>query len=138
MFANKRVDRVKVRRHDDMIVDEGSQRHQEDRAVQYTHEMPDDTAEASARVLIRMVPLVYGVLLGGLTGNLPLGLSVGIILSMALDMRMGDKSFFLPLLRPLFERACPLLAAAAHGLSTVISRVGLSAPSVLRNLTCGA
>ena len=138
MFAHKRSDRVQVRRHhDDTTVDEALHRHSEDRAVQYTHQMSDDTAEASARVLIRAVPLVYGVLLGGLTKNLPLGLSLGIILSMGLDMRMGDKSFFLPLFRPLFERGCPLLAAMAHGLATLIRRAGIPAPSALRNLNCG-
>lgn len=74
-----------------------------DQYVHYTHEMTDDTAEASARFLIRGVPLVYGALLGGLIGNLFLGVCLGIALMVGLDMRMGEQSFFRPLLLPLLR-----------------------------------
>jgi hypothetical protein len=72
----------------------------QDQYVHYTHEMTNDTAEASARALMRIVPLAYGVLLGGLTESMFLGLSVGLALSLAADVAMADKSIF----RGLFRR----------------------------------
>ena len=74
-----------------------------DQYVHYSHEMTDDTAEASARFLIRGVPLVYGALLGGLIGDFYLGVCLGIALMVALDTRMGKQSLFRPLLRPLLN-----------------------------------
>ena len=73
-----------------------------DHYVHYTHEMSDDTAEASARFLIRGVPVVYGALLGGLVGNLFFGVALGAALMIGLDMRMGTQSMFKPLLGRLF------------------------------------
>ena len=72
-----------------------------DQYVQYNHEMTDDTAEASARTLIRMVPLVYGGLVGGIMGVVPLGLAIGLATTMALDIKMGRHSITLRLLKPL-------------------------------------
>ena len=72
-----------------------------DQYVQYNHEMTDDTAEASARTLIRAVPLVYGGLVGGIVGIVPLGLAIGLATTMALDLKMGRHSITLRLLRPL-------------------------------------
>ena len=75
----------------------------QDRYVQYNHEMSDDTAEASARTLIRTVPLVYGGLVGGVVGDMPLGLAIGLATTVALDLKMRDHSITLRLFRPLLK-----------------------------------
>jgi hypothetical protein len=107
------------------------------RYVKLSHKMPDETAEASARALIRTVPMVYGVLLGLVLSNWPVGIAMGSVLTIALDMRMGRHSFFLPLLGPLLAPLCPLVDGIAHGLAWVIRSVGLRAPSFLANMHCG-
>ena len=108
-----------------------------DQYGQYTHEMPDDTAEASARVLIRAVPLIYGGLLGGLMSNIVLGLSLGLVMTMALDLRMGDKSFFRVILAPVMRRSCPVIGALAPRVARAIEGLGLPVPAVLRDVRCG-
>lgn len=75
-----------------------------DRYVHYSHEMTEDTAEASARVLIRAVPLAYGLLLGGLINDLVLGGVLGGMLSIGLDLQMRDQSIFAPWIKPLLKR----------------------------------
>ncbi|MGB5450624.1 MAG: hypothetical protein WBM71_02190 [Sedimenticolaceae bacterium] len=109
-----------------------------DKYVRYSHEMTDDTAEASARALTRAVPVIYGLLLGALIENLLLGASLGVVLSIALDSRMGRDSLSLPLLRPLFVSACPAIAAIMHGLARVIRAIRLPVPSSWDDMPCGA
>ncbi|MGB5201255.1 MAG: hypothetical protein WBN68_04805 [Sedimenticolaceae bacterium] len=116
---------------------EGVAQPHRDQYGQYTHEMPDETAEASARLLIRAVPLIYGGLLGGLMSNILLGLSLGLVLTMALDLRMGDKSFFRVILTPVMRRGCPLIGALVSRGARVIEGLGLPVPAVLRDLRCG-
>ena len=101
-----------------------------DRYVRLSHEMPDDTAEASARMLIRTVPMIYGALLGGVLGNMPIGVSMGFALTVGLDMRMGKNSLFLPLLGPVLSPLCPVIDAIARGLARTLQRFGLPAPSL--------
>lgn len=108
-----------------------------DKHVRYSHEMTDDTAEASARVLARTVPIVYGFLFGALIDNLLFGVSLGLVLSIALDSRMGRDSLSLPLLRPLLASACPAVAAITHGLAWVMQAVGLPVPSSWDDMPCG-
>jgi len=108
----------------------------QDRCVQLSHEMPDETAEASARTLIRTVPVVYGILLGVVLSNMLVGIAMGSALTVALDMRMGKHSFFLPLLGPALSPLCPLMDGIAHGLAWLLKAVGLPAPSFLVNMRC--
>jgi hypothetical protein len=107
-----------------------------DQYVHYSHEMNGDTAESSARTLIRAVPLVYGALLGGLVGSIPLGLSFGLLMSLAFDLRMGNKSISRPVLRPVFRVVCPILSPLLRGLITGFDRVRLPVPADLRNHRC--
>jgi hypothetical protein len=100
--------------------------------------MTDDTAEASARLLTRAVPIVYGALFGALIDNLLLGTSLGILLSIALDSRMGAFSLFLPVLRPLLAGACPVVAVILRGLARLVQTIGLPAPSSWAKWPCGA
>ena len=108
----------------------------QDRYVHFSHEMPDETAEASARTLIRTVPMIYGVLLGGILGNMLIGVSMGLALTIALDMRMASYSWFLPLLGPVLAPFCPVINAIAHGLAKLLRAVGLPAPAFLAALDC--
>ena len=48
-----------------------------DQYVEYSHELSEDSAEATSRALVRFVPLAYGGLLGGLTEAMPLGILGG-------------------------------------------------------------
>lgn len=109
-----------------------------DRHVQYSHEMSDETAEASSRTLIRIVPLVYGALLGGLIDDILLGVSLGMVLSIALDSRMGRQSLSLGLLRPLVSAGCPAISAIARGLALALRFIGLRAPLPWRDMRCEA
>ena len=118
-------------------VGSGKTRHQ-DQYVHYTHQMPDETAEASARVLIRLVPLIYGALMGGLYGNLLAGVLLGLLVSALLDYRMWDRSLLRPVSRRCAATGCPLVAAAARGLASLVGAIGLPAPSVMRQMRCDA
>lgn len=71
-----------------------------DQYVHYTHELPALGAESATRVLVRVVPLIYGALLGHLIGAITVGIALGAVLSMAFDIGMGQDS----LLRGLYRR----------------------------------
>lgn len=116
---------------------EAIKRPYQDRCVRYSHEMPAETAEASARALIRTVPLIYGVLLGGILDHMPIGASMGFALAVALDMRMGRNSLFLPILGPAFAYLCPSVEGIAHGLAKAFRAVGLPVPAILADVHCG-
>jgi hypothetical protein len=109
-----------------------------DRYVRYSHEMSEDTAEASARTLIRTVPLIYGVLLGGVLGNMLIGISMGFALAVALDMRMGRNSFFLPIFGPALVPLRALADDIAHRLAKALRAVGLPVPAILADSHWGA
>jgi hypothetical protein len=109
-----------------------------DQHVEYTHELPDDTSEATSRSLIRVVPLAYGGLLGGLVDNMLLGVSVGATASAAFDLHMGEHSIARPAWQWLVNKACPAVAAAANGLAAIIGHLGLkSLATALSRVRCG-
>jgi len=110
----------------------------EDQYAHHTHELPEDSAEASSRTLVRIVPVAYGGLLGGLADNLMLGLAGGMALGGAFDLFMGDKSLLRDLGARLSLRACPAMAAAARLLVTLIGRLGLGVPVFLSEIRCGS
>ena len=102
MLTDKQVDKVASIATDELEVDEfvsSSDRSHHDRFARHTHELPDESSEATSRALIRVVPLAYGALLGSLADSLLLGLSAGAILSTAFDLWMGSNSLVLSLLR---------------------------------------
>ncbi len=115
---------------------EGVAQPHRDQYGHYTHEMPEDTAEASARLLIRAVPLIYGGLLGGLMSNIFLGLSLGLVLTMALDVRMGNKSIFRGFFTPVLRRSCPVIRWLVIRLEQGLQNIGLQVPAALRDLRC--
>ena len=108
----------------------------QDHYVHYTHQMSDETAEAWARALIRLVPLVYGALMGGLYGSLTVGLLLGLVVSLALDYRMWHNSLSRPLLRRCAATGCPVVAAAVRGFARAIAAIGLPVPGTLRRMHC--
>ncbi|MDJ0740980.1 MAG: hypothetical protein QNJ91_14790 [Gammaproteobacteria bacterium] len=105
--------------------------------MHYSHEMTEDTAESAARALIRAVPLVYGGLLGGLIGSLGLGIALGLTMSGALDWRMGEKSLFRQLLRPLAVTGCPYLSWLMRGIARGLSLMHLPVAAKYFDLHCG-
>jgi len=126
---------------DELEIDEFTakpQANHEDQYAHHTHELPEDSAEASSRTLVRIVPVAYGGLLGGLADNLALGLAGGVVLSGAFDLYMGDKSMLRVLGARLSPRVCPAIAAAARLLAAVIGRLGLAVPVSLSEMRCGA
>lgn len=56
------------------------------------HDLSESSAEAASRLMIRTVPLVYGVLLGHLSDHLLVGTLIGGLASAALDLYMGEDS----------------------------------------------
>ncbi len=107
-----------------------------DQYVQYSHQMTAGTADSSARTLTRLVPLIYGALLGGLVGSVALGMVFGLLMSAALDIRMGDKSIGRPLLRPVFRLACPFVLPLLRALGIAGSGPRLPVPAGLRDARC--
>ena len=102
MLTEKQVDEVAPIVTDEIEVDAfvaPSNRAHHDRYAHHTHELPEESSEATSRALIRVVPLIYAALLGGLADSLLLGLSAGVILSVAFDLSMGANSLVLALLR---------------------------------------
>lgn len=109
-----------------------------DQYATFTHEVPEETSEAASRVLIRVVPVTYGLLLGGLAGHIVIGLAVGLMVTAFLDLRMGADSLARDASQWLAARVCPGVAAVAHGVAAAIRRTGLKAPAFLTNLRCSA
>jgi hypothetical protein len=110
-----------------------------DQYVEYTHELPEDTSEATSRSLIRVVPLAYGGLLGGLADNMLLGMAVGATACAAFDLHMGENSLFRSTWQWLVARLCPAVAATANGLSALVGRLGLKPlATALGRVRCGA
>jgi len=116
---------------------EAIKRPYQDRYVRYSHQMSEETAEAFARTLIRSVPVIYGVLLGGILDNMLVGASMGFALAVALDMKMGKNSFFLPIVGPVLAPLCPLMDGIADRLAKAFGAVGLPVPAILADLHCG-
>lgn len=108
-----------------------------DQHVEYTHELSEGTAEAVSRVLIRLVPLIYGGLLGHLGGQMALGLLLGFAFAAAFDLYMGDKSVLRTRGRRAAVTLCPRIEALARGLMGLIRRLGWRVPDFLRRLHCG-
>ena len=103
MLTDHEADEVVRTVTDELEVDEfvqAADSAHHDRYAHHTHDLPDESSEASSRALIRVVPLVYGALLGGLADSMFLGFSSGMVLSVAFDLSMGGNS----MVRSLFRR----------------------------------
>ena len=109
-----------------------------DQYVEYSHELPERAAEAMSRVLVRIVPLVYGGLLGHLGGRMGLGLLLGFVSAAAFDLYMGDKSMLRTQGRWMALNLCPRLAALARTVADLVERLGGRVPAFLRRMHCGA
>lgn len=72
--------------------------------VHYTHELSYDSKESIGRVIIRLVPLLYGGMFGALLDDMPLALTVGAMVSVAVDLAMGNQSVLRSFLRLLTRR----------------------------------
>ena len=66
----------------------------------YTHELPEETNEALSRALVRIVPLVFGALLGSLGDSVAIGVSAALAISLAFDWSMEEHS----IVRRVFRR----------------------------------
>jgi hypothetical protein len=109
-----------------------------DQYVHHSHQLPEEASEATSRNLVRVVPLVYGGLLGGLGENLAFGLVSGVALGAAFDLYMGEHSIVRGLSRGLLAPACPAVAAVARLLSRLIQRLGVTPPAMLLEWRCRA
>lgn len=109
-----------------------------DQFAHHSHELNEDAAESMARLLIRAVPLVYGLLLGGLIDDLFLGALLGALLSIGLDLQMREQSMFAPWFKPFLDKACPQIAAASRLLAQGLAAMKLPVPARLQARDCGA
>jgi len=69
--------------------------------VHYTHELSYDSKESIGRVIIRLVPLLYGGMFGALLDDMALALTVGGIVSVGMDLAMGNQSILRSFVRSL-------------------------------------
>lgn len=135
MSSGERSDLIPAEHRDECA--SSRRRVHDEQCVQYTHEMPYDVKEAAGRVIIRLVPLLYGFLFGSLTGNMPVAMSIGTLVSAALDFGMADKSMVMGVFKSVLRSGCPVVATLAHGLAWAIRSVGLPAPKAMSRMRCG-
>lgn len=114
-----------------------AERIHDEQCVRYSHAMPHDLQESVGRVIIRIVPLLYGGMFGALMDEFPLAMAVGGVASALLDLSMGHASILRSFISPMLRGGCPLIAAAAQGLASMINATGLRAPAALGKLRCG-
>jgi len=69
--------------------------------AQYTHQLSEEETEAVSRWLVRVVPLVFGAMMGSLAHNTAIGLSAALAVSLAFDLSMEGNSIVLGLFRRL-------------------------------------
>ena len=110
--------------------------HDYDVYANHTHELSEDTSDASTRALVRFVPLAYGGLLGGLGDNLLLGLLGGLAISVAFDLFMGGNSVVRTLSQSMLKYACPKIAGGARVSVRMMKRLGLKVPPRLAEMRC--
>lgn len=109
----------------------------EEQYVHYTHELSYDSKESIGRVIIRLVPLLYGGMFGALLDDMSLALTVAAIVTVGMDLAMGNQSLLRTFIRCFMKGGCPLIAALANTLAAVIRLTGLQAPAFLRDMRCG-
>lgn len=82
-----------------------------DHGTDTTYQKPEAAAETASRILVRVVPLIYGASLGGFTNHLWIGLFVGITITTILDLRLQEGSLirtWLQALHACFQRFRPV------------------------------
>ena len=71
------------------------------RHARYTHQLSEAETEAVSRWLVRIVPLIFGAMLGSLAHNIAIGLLAAVAVSLAFDLSMEGNSIALGLYRRL-------------------------------------
>ena len=59
----------------------------------HSHAMQDDQADALSRLVARLVPLVFGIMLGAVGDMIVLGAAIGLVGSLAFDLSMEQRSW---------------------------------------------
>ncbi|MCB1725221.1 MAG: hypothetical protein H6959_06950 [Chromatiaceae bacterium] len=108
-----------------------------DHYAQVARDLPESTAEVVSRMIIRVVPLIYGVLLGLVIDDLALGALAGLALAAALDLAMRERSLLMGALRRLGSWVCPPLAVLARTVARLATRLGLGGLRGLCDVRCG-
>lgn len=114
------------------VADRRSVQAHHDQYADFSHQLPDDAADASTRVLMRVVPLAYGALVGGLAGKIMLGVASGLTFAAAVDLFMGSQS----MLRGLLRLACPAMRAVLSWFGLAGRRLALCERSALLPIGC--
>jgi len=100
MLSGKESDLNPVQATEDVTA---RKRVHDEQCVQYTHELSYDTKESVGRVIIRLVPLLYGGMFGALLDDMPLALTVGAIVSVGMDLAMGNQSLLRAFIRCFYK-----------------------------------
>ena len=65
-----------------------------DQHAHYSHELSEGVTDAFSRAISRLVPLIYGAIMGVVSEHLVVGLAVSLLITMVLDLSMGEQSLF--------------------------------------------
>lgn len=108
-----------------------------DQYTHYSHEMPEDTKEATGRVIIRAVPIIYAGVIGHLADHTFVSLLFGIAIAIGLDLAMGKHSIVRPLARLFSMAGCPFIAASSRTVAKTMRMLGMQPPTGMRDMRCG-
>ncbi len=103
-----------------------------DRHAKLTHQIPEATAESSARLLSRALPLAYGFLLGGLSDHLLLGLLAGLAFAVVLDLRLHEHSVTWACVQPVAREFCRVIGTERKRFLIRLFPSGIQVPGLLR------
>lgn len=107
-----------------------------DQHADLSHKLPAHATESVSRTLLRVVPLIYGALLGATSQNFWFWVSVSLLCSIAFDLYMGRHSIVRRLLRGARLLVCRIFMALAAALLAPIGWFGGSLPDAIGQRRC--
>jgi hypothetical protein len=96
----------------------------------------DDVDDTGSRLMLRLIPIVHGVVVGIAIDDILIGVLAGFALSAVLDIFTGDDSVIRWLVQRVARLGCPVAARAVRRLAVQAANRRLPVPSGLRDWHC--